>query len=355
MIVSIISENELYKLHRGFKKWYGQVAATKETNYIYNNLSNYFNLCHKYYLKTHSLNQLIKLFYREKQTFYNWSNKIKEFLKNSYSFEWFKKHSTQPKTIYYVYDKSYKMKVAQMIKNYRENYGTGIYEFYNLTLANYFTYQNKPIRHNIKTLMKWDKTFNQYFKNKRKKRFYKHYEMHELGHIPHDVKVLTKNMTGYKRDLYIFDYIDDKSRYAVAYITENKTQDIAAGLFQKAYFEFDKIGIKMKRIRTDNGIEYVYNHRTNYAHHKSEFTKAVNKKGVVHQTTPVRSPQSNGKIERFHRNWNKFFEYLPRYLKDIDDIRKQIVIFLDYYNKVRRHKSINLLTPAEAVLKDLKD
>lgn len=39
--------------------------------------------------------------------------------------------------MYYVYDKSYKMKVAQMIKNYPENYGTGIYEFYNLTLANY--------------------------------------------------------------------------------------------------------------------------------------------------------------------------------------------------------------------------
>ncbi|WHQ36640.1 DDE-type integrase/transposase/recombinase [Spiroplasma sp. SV19] len=102
--------------------------------------------------------------------------------------------------------------------------------------------------------------------------------------------------------MYIFDYIDEKSRYAVVYVTESKTQDIVAGLFQKAYFEFDKIGIKMKRIRTDNGIEYVYNHRTNYAHHKSEFTKAVNEKGVVHQTTPIRSPQSNGKIERFHRN-----------------------------------------------------
>ncbi|WP_283271973.1 hypothetical protein [Spiroplasma sp. SV19] len=82
MIASIITENELYKLHHGFKKWYGQVTATKATNY--------FNLCHKYYLKTHSLNQLIKLFYKGKQTFYNWSNKIKEFFKNSYSFEWFK-------------------------------------------------------------------------------------------------------------------------------------------------------------------------------------------------------------------------------------------------------------------------
>ncbi|AGM24657.1 IS481 family transposase [Spiroplasma chrysopicola] len=355
MITSIITENELYKLHRGFKKWYGRVEPTKETNYIYHHLSNYFNLCHKYYLKSHSLNQLIKLFYKGKQTFYTWSNKIKEFLLNSYDFEWFKKTSTRPKTIHYHYSKIYKRKIAKMIKTYREKYGTGIYEFYNLTLANYFTYQNMPIKHNIKTLIKWDKTFNNYSKRKNIKKIYQRYEMPELGHVQHDVKILTKNMTGYKKDLYIFDYIDEKSRYAVAYVSAHKTQDIAAKLFEKAYFEFKNIGINIKRIRTDNGTEYVYNHRSNYAHRKSEFTKAVNKKGVAHQTTPVRSPQSNGKIERFHRNWNKFFEYLPRYLKEIDDIEKQIKIFLNYYNNIRRHKSINLLTPAEAVLKFLKD
>ncbi|AGM25197.1 hypothetical protein [Spiroplasma chrysopicola] len=70
MITSIITENQLYKLHRRFKKWYGRVETAKETNYIYYKLSNYFNLCYKYYLKSHFLNQLIKLFSKGKQTFY---------------------------------------------------------------------------------------------------------------------------------------------------------------------------------------------------------------------------------------------------------------------------------------------
>ncbi|AGM25566.1 hypothetical protein [Spiroplasma chrysopicola] len=134
MVTNIITGNELYKLHRGFKKWYGRVESIKETNYIYPHLSNYFNLCHKYYLKSQSINKSIKLFYKGKQTFYTWSNKIKKFLVNSYDFEWFKKTSTRPKTIHYRYSKIYKSKIAKMMKTYREKYGTGIYEFYNLTI-----------------------------------------------------------------------------------------------------------------------------------------------------------------------------------------------------------------------------
>ncbi|AGM25201.1 hypothetical protein [Spiroplasma chrysopicola] len=68
----------------------------------------------------------------------------------------------------------------------------------------------------------------------------------------------------------------------MVYVYEHKIQDIATKLFEKAYFEFKNIGINIKRIRTDNKTEYVYNHRSNYPHRKSEFTKAVNKKGVVH-------------------------------------------------------------------------
>ncbi|WHQ37586.1 DDE-type integrase/transposase/recombinase [Spiroplasma sp. SV19] len=123
----------------------------------------------------------------------------------------------------------------------------------------------------------------------------------------------------------------------------------------KAQQDFKQNSIEIKRIRTDNGPEYVYSYKPEYKYHKSEFIKALNEKEVAHQTTPIRSPQSNGKIERFHRNWNKFFEYLPRYPKDINDIKKLIKIFLNYYNNIRRHKSINLLTQLGQVLKDLKD
>ncbi|MFU0252082.1 hypothetical protein [Spiroplasma sp. Moj] len=64
MVTSIPTENELYSLQRKIKKWYLQQKLTKEINYIYQNVINYFNLCQKYYLYENSLNSLIKLFYR---------------------------------------------------------------------------------------------------------------------------------------------------------------------------------------------------------------------------------------------------------------------------------------------------
>ncbi len=150
-------------------------------------------------------------------------------------------------------------------------------------------------------------------------------------------------------------FIDEKSRFGLAYLSENKSQSSAIGIFNQAYDDFLNNKIRIKIIRTDNGLEYVYSYNPEYKYHKSYFTKVLHQKGVIYQTTPICSPRSKLKIERFHQNWNKFFEYLPRYPKNINELRKLITIFLDYYNNVRWYKSINFLTLSEAVLKFLKE
>ncbi len=71
MVTSVPAENELYLLQIKIKKWYSQEKHSKQTNYIDQNVINYFNLYKKYYLYKNSLNNLIKLFYKSKQTFYN--------------------------------------------------------------------------------------------------------------------------------------------------------------------------------------------------------------------------------------------------------------------------------------------
>ncbi len=179
--------------------------------------------------------------------------------------------------------------------------------------------------------------------------------MSELGHLQHYIKIMTPNITVFKRNLYLHDFIDEKSRFCLAYLSENKSQSSAIDIFNQAYDDFWNNKIRIKRIITDNGPEYIYSYNPEDKYHKSDFTKVLHQKGVIHQTTPIRSPQSNLKIERFNQNWNKFFEYLPRYPKNINELRKLINIFLDYYNNFRRHKSINFLTPSEVVLNFLKD
>ncbi len=132
--------------------------------------------------------------------------------------------------------------------------------------------------------------------------------MSELGHLQHDIKIMTPNMTGFKRNLYWCDLIDEKSLFGIAYLSENKSHSSAIGIFNQAYDDFlNNNKIRIKRIGTDNGPEYVYGYNPEYKYHKSDFTKVLHQKGVIHQTTPIRSPKSNWKIERFHQNWNKFF------------------------------------------------
>lgn len=105
-----------------------------------------------------------------------------------------------------------------MMKKYRQKYGTDIYEFYNLTLAGFFRYKKKVIKHNIKTLIKWNKECNNFYPKNKKIKTYKRYEMSELWHLQHDIKILTPNMTGFKRNLYFYDFLLMKNHVLVLLI-----------------------------------------------------------------------------------------------------------------------------------------
>ncbi len=114
--------------------------------------------------------------------------------------------------------------------------------------------------------------------------------MSELGHLKHDIKIMTTNMIVFKRNLYLYDFIDEKSRFGLDYLSENKSQSSAIGIFNQAYDDFLNNKIIIKRIITDNGPEYVYSYNPWYKYHKIEFTKVLNQKVVIHQTTPICSP-----------------------------------------------------------------
>ncbi len=93
--------------------------------------------------------------------------------------------------------------------------------------------------------------------------------MSELGHLQHDIKIMVPNMNGFKSNLYLYDFIDKKSRFGLAYLSENKSQSSAIGIFNQAYDDFLNNKIIIKRIRIDNGPEYVYSYNPDYKYHKS--------------------------------------------------------------------------------------
>uniref|UniRef100_A0AAV1U517 Polyprotein n=1 Tax=Peronospora matthiolae TaxID=2874970 RepID=A0AAV1U517_9STRA len=89
---------------------------------------------------------------------------------------------------------------------------------------------------------------------------------------------------------FVVTFIDDYSRYIVAYYIENKSEVTDRFIEYKALME-NQLSKKIKCIRTDNGTEYV----------NRRFSGVCRKSGIMHQTTVPYSPQQNGLAERMNR------------------------------------------------------
>ena len=85
-------------------------------------------------------------------------------------------------------------------------------------------------------------------------------------------------------------FIDDYSRYTIAYFMAQKSQVVDKFVEFKAMVE-NQLNAKIKCLRTDNGKEFV---------NKQMGSKCVHA-GIVHQTTVPYTPQQNGLAERMNR------------------------------------------------------
>lgn len=90
------------------------------------------------------------------------------------------------------------------------------------------------------------------------------------------------------------------------------------------------------RIISDNGAQFV----------AKEFKAFVRQWQTSHVFTSPNYPQSNGKIERFHRTL-KEQAIRPMSPLTLDDARRVVGRFVDHYNYVRLHSAIGYITPAD--------
>jgi putative transposase len=92
------------------------------------------------------------------------------------------------------------------------------------------------------------------------------------------------------------------------------------------------------RIISDNGKQFIAKDLNDY----------LREKGLTHWTTSLYYPQSNGKIERYHRTLSEECLRKDSFI-DLDDAREQITRFVEYYNTKRLHSAIFFLTPEEVM------
>jgi len=151
---------------------------------------------------------------------------------------------------------------------------------------------------------------------------------HAHWHI--DVSYLNLSGTFY----YLCSLLDGYSRYIVHHeIREQMTEQDVEIIVQRALEAFPDA---KPRIISDNGPQFVAN----------DFKAFIRIKGMDHVRTSPYYPQSNGKLERWHKSL-KSECIRPKTPLNIDEARRLVSAYVDDYNQRRLHSAIGYVTPAD--------
>ncbi len=143
-----------------------------------------------------------------------------------------------------------------------------------------------------------------------------------------DIKYVTVN----GQTVFLISVIDGYSRYIVHNeVRVNMNKSDCEIVIQRAK---EKYPNAKPRIITDNGSQYI----------SKDFKIFITNMEMSHVRTSVNYPQANGKIERFHRTISEECLRL-KYCDNIEQLRKSINYYVDYYNHKRLHSALNYLTP----------
>jgi transposase InsO family protein len=75
-----------------------------------------------------------------------------------------------------------------------------------------------------------------------------------------------------------------------------------------------------------------------------DFKEFIRIAGMTHVKTSPYSPQSNGKIERYHRTIKGDCKR-AKSMTSVDDARQAVTQYVHHYNTVRLHSAIGYVTP----------
>jgi transposase InsO family protein len=179
------------------------------------------------------------------------------------------------------------------------------------------------------------------------------YELEEVTTHPHEDKVrrferarpnqlwqtdlFTFVLKRQNRRVYLCAFMDDHSRFIVGY-------GVYAGASTALVIEALRSGIASygppEEVLTDNGPQYIT------WRGKSQFSRELEKRGIKHVVASPKRPQTLGKVERFWGTlWRECLE--TAVFIDMEDARRRVGLFIDYYNFHRTHQGLDGLIPAD--------
>jgi putative transposase len=154
---------------------------------------------------------------------------------------------------------------------------------------------------------------------------------HDHWHI--DVSYLNIAGTFY----YMCSILDGCSRYITHWeIRERMTDDDVTTILQRAREKFPEA---RPRIISDNGPQFI----------AKDFKEFIRICGMTHVRTSPYYPQSNGKLERYHRTI-KGDCIRVRTPLTLHEARRMVQEYVEHYNQVRLHSAIDYVAPQDRLL-----
>ncbi len=165
-------------------------------------------------------------------------------------------------------------------------------------------------------------------KSKKGTGFVQPLEPHEHWHI--DISYINICGTFY----YMCSVLDGFSRYIVHWeIREAMKESDVEIILQRAHEKFPDAA---PRIISDNGPQFI----------SKDFKEFIRISGMTHVKTSPYYPQSNGKLERYHRTIKGTCIRVNTPLS-LSDAQRLVTDFVDHYNNKRLHSAIGYITPKD--------
>jgi transposase InsO family protein len=137
---------------------------------------------------------------------------------------------------------------------------------------------------------------------------------------------------------YLHTALDDCSRLAYTEILPDERKETAAAFLARAHAWYTAAGITIERVISDNGACY----------RSRAWTAACAALGITPKRTRPYRPQTNGKVERFHRTLAGEWAYARPYTTETER-RAALDPWLHTYNHHRGHTALKGQPPASRV------
>ena len=136
---------------------------------------------------------------------------------------------------------------------------------------------------------------------------------------------------------YPLNIFDDHSRFVIKTAPCLRTSNVVIPVFYAAFEEFGM----PNSVLSDNGAQFA-----GFIQGYTQFEKWLMNHDVLPIHGRIKHPQTQGKIERFHRTMKD--ELLKHtVIRDIADAELQLQRWRDKYNNKRPHKALNMKCPAD--------